>query len=646
MTLLAGQGLEMHFGGPVLFEGVDVDIPANAKIGLVGRNGSGKSTLLRLLSGALDPTEGRVTRAGPIRVGYLAQEMELDPETTVFGALREVFEDADALDTRLRALEQTISETADPEQRRRLLNHHEALQARQLEQGVFDVDRRVGTTLNELGIREGLWERNVGSLSGGERNILGLARVIVAEPDVALLDEPTNHLDLDGVEWFVSWLRRTRSAVLMVSHDRHVLEAAVREIWDLERGKVVRYTGNYSSFRQQRDEARALQARQYKAQQRRIERIEFQARRLMDMANAYDDPAQARRAKAMRKRIERMDKIEAPVGDASSFKATFENVPRHGRIALTLTDVGLVRGTRTLLDGADLEIEYGERVALVGANGSGKTSLFRLILDEGSWENPAVRLGKSVRVGEYRQLHDELDPQITLLDWGQEATGLDIPHASALLHRFRFSRDDLERTLGTLSGGEKSRLQIAKLVHDRVNFLFLDEPTNHLDLEACEQLEAMLQAYEGTLFVISHDRYFLEKLVTRVVEIRDLRLEDHACGFADWWAARAGTERSTALEVRGAKTIDKQAARDAYEARRASRRQHERLVARCSALEQEIEALEAHIPDLEQRLEAAYQPGASESPEDLLGELRKSQDTLAQRVQEWEDVAQALEAAQ
>ena len=635
----------MHFGGPVLFDGVSVDIAGGAKVGLVGRNGSGKSTLLHLLAGTLEPTAGRVTRSGALRIGVQTQEMTLDSATTVFAALREVFAEDEALDAQLRALEADIAAATDPDRRARLLRSHETLQARQLESGVFDVDRRVGTTLNQLGFREGLWSRTVGTLSGGERNILGLARVLVAEPDLALLDEPTNHLDLDGVAWFVSWLRRTRSAVLMVSHDRHVLNEGVREIWDLEQGQIVRYAGNYTAFREQRAKVRAQQLRQYKAQQREIERIEFQARRLMDMANAYDDPAQAKRAKAMRNRLERMDRVEKPVEDTAAFRAAFDGVPRHGRIALTLDDVTLQRGSRTLLDRAHLAIEYGERVALVGSNGSGKTSLFRLILDEGAWENPSVRLGKSVAVGEYRQLHDKLDPATTLLDWMQEATGLDIPGAAALLHRFLFSREDLERSIATLSGGEKSRLQIARLVHDRVNFLFLDEPTNHLDLESCEQLESMLQGFEGTLFVISHDRTFLAKLVTRVVEIRDQALVDHACGFEAWWTARAAAGRDTALDVRGAAVTDKDAARAAYECQRAARRKHERRVARCQALEEEIERLERSIPALERRLEAAWQPGATESPDKLLADLRKSQDTLALRVQEWEDVAKALEAA-
>jgi len=488
-----------------------------------------------------------------------------------------------------------------------------------------------------------MWHRKIGEFSGGERNIIGLARVLLAEPDIMLLDEPSNHLDMDGVEWFIEFLRRTKAAVVMVSHNRHVLDAVTSEIWDLERRRITRWAGNYSDFQRQKAEALALQERQFKTQQQLIKRIEFQARRLRDMAQAYDDPGQARRAKAMMRRIDQMDKVDKPTAKGRTFTASLKGGERHGRIALQIRDFSFSFGERVLFDHANLEIEQGERVCLVGNNGSGKSTLFRQILDSGSWENPVVRLGKSVKAGEYRQLHDVLDPKASLLEWTMAATGLIRSPAASLLHRFLFTRDDLDRSIGTLSGGEKSRVQLARLVHEQVNFLLLDEPTNHLDIPSCEQLEEMLEEYDGTLLVISHDRYFLDRLITRVIEVRDRGLVDHRQTFARWYAERAA-RRATALVDRRAAKSEKADARQAFEERKEKTREERRQKSRLKKLEQRIAELEARQEELRQGLAKAYVDESS--PQDAERINREFQETRAQVEKvyaEWEELAATLE---
>ena len=647
MPLISAHGVRMHFGGPLLLDGVNVEVEPGARIGLIGRNGTGKSTLLRLLRGQSEPTEGSIVHQPRLRVAYQAQELQFEPGRTVHEEMKSVFADAQQIERKMRDLEEHMAATSDETLRARLLKDYERLQEEQGQAGIYDLDRRIESVLSSLGLPESAWHQPIDGFSGGERNVIGLARAVLRDPDVLLLDEPSNHLDMEGVEWFIDWIRRSRAAVVMVSHNRHLLDAVCKEIWELRRSKVVAWTGNYTEFVQLKAEADARQERQYRSQQRLIARLEFQARRLRDMAAAYDDPGQAKRAKAMLKRVDQMDRVERPDTNERTFGAAIKGSGRHGRIALTIKDFHFAYGERVLFDGANLEIEYGDRVCLVGHNGSGKSTLLHQILDEGGWENPTLRLGKSVKVGDYRQLREELDPAQTLEDWAIATTRKPRSEAVELLHRFLFTRQDLDRSIGTLSGGEKSRLQLARLVHEDVNFLMLDEPTNHLDIQACEQLEEMLLEFEGTLLVISHDRYFLDKLVDRVIEVKDRALIDHPMRFADWWRKKEAAGeigRHTALRDRRGEGEEKQAQREAFEEERERRRELNRLRNRHRDLETRIAKLEAQVEDLEGRLEGAYAPGTDPAvAESILAELGAGKKTLAKLYDDWESVSLALE---
>jgi len=641
MPLLSLGHVSVVFGDRPVLDDLVLKVEPGDRIGVIGQNGAGKSTLLKVLAGQLDPSAGTVVRQRGLRIAHQAQELVAAPGATVFAEMRRVFGEDLAREERLRAIEHRLAEHPPEDEKAALLAEYDRLHHEQVAAKSFDVDRRIASVLTSLGLAEPVWEREIASFSGGERNVIGLARAILSRPDVMLLDEPSNHLDMDGVEWFIDFLRESDAAVVMVSHNRHLLDATVRGVWEVRHARVTEWTGNYSDFQRLKAEALALQERQYETQQRLIRRIEFQARRLMDMANAYDDPGQAKRAKAMLRRIERIERIEKPDRGERRFFASLGGGGRHGRIALHVNDFSFAYGDRVLFDRASLEVEFGERVCLVGPNGSGKTTLFRQLLDHGGWENPTLRLGKSVRAGEYRQLHDLLDPSLDLLRWAMDATRLDRSAAAKLLHRFLFTFDDLERPIGTLSGGEKSRLQLARLAHAKVNLLLLDEPTNHLDIQACEQLEEMLEEYDGTLLVISHDRYFLDRIVTRVVELQERSLVSRPGTFAAWWVARrAERRRFTALESRGTPESGGGEAKARREAQKALQREQNRLRTELSSLEARIHALEEQVAELTRRMEEAWEGGGDHRLAAALNaDLARVRDELQTLYPRWEELA-------
>jgi len=659
MALISISHVTAHYGGPILFRDITLDVERGQKIGVIGQNGTGKSTMLRMLAGMQEPQTGQVIRQRGIRVAFQAQELNTPPGATAWTEMESVFATDLARARKLAAMEHEMAAGNEGANSPKLLEEYGRLQHEHEVAGGYRVQQRIESVLSGLGLPRQSWHQPIDSFSGGERNVIGLARIILLDPDVMLLDEPSNHLDLDGVEWFIRFIRQTEAAVVMVSHNRHMLDACANHIWEVHHRKVDVWTGNYTDFVQQKEDALELQERQYKNQQRLIRRLEFQIRRLKDFAKAYDDPGQAKRAKAMEKRIETMDKVEKVNRSELRFHASLGGGGRHGRIALQVKDFSFsypaadgVGPPRVIFDRANLEMEFGERVALVGPNGSGKSTLFKQLLTVAGWENETLRLGKSCHVGEYKQFHSEaLEEGLSVIDWACFATGLLMQPASELMHRFLFTREDLDRPIATLSGGEKSRLQLARLVHQKVNFLLLDEPTNHLDIQACEQLEEMLQDFEGTLLVISHDRYFLDKLVNRVVEVADRKLQPFEGTFAEWWDARS----SRAKEGRG-QTLQLHAQRDAdaaaradslndHERRKQQAREREQARRRLRTVEQRIAQLEEKKLALEGDMEGAYSSGESQEALRLTKLHAEMGRELDGAYKEWESLVALVDSA-
>jgi len=516
-------------------------------VGLVGPNGSGKSTLLRLLAGQLTSDTGFVNRQSGLTVGYLPQEPQLAPEHTVW---QEALTASTALKTVEQQLAQVENKLADPavygnedaltavlEEQARLLDAYEKL-------GGPAYAGRVRATLLSLGFTEADFSLPVTALSGGQKKLVGLAKLLITEPKVLLLDEPDNHLDLAGKERLEQIIRAHKGAVVIVSHDRYLLDLVVDEIVELEDGRLTQYPGDYSEYAFEKQSRLLRQQQLFQAQDKEITRLEQAAKRLLTWGRVYDNEKLIKRGRNILNRLERIERIDKPILERRRMDLELSGWRGSNKV-LEITDLDKVftaaDGTETIvLAGLDLLIWRGERVGLVGPNGAGKSVLFRLINGHEQPTGGQLNRGPSVQIGYYAQEHETLDYNRTLIETIRQAVRFTENVAVSFLGKFLFSYEQARSRVSTLSGGERSRLQMALLTLTNANFLLLDEPTNNLDIASAEVLEDALNEFEGTVLVISHDRYFLDRVVTRIVELQDGALVEYVGNYSDYQAAKAG----------------------------------------------------------------------------------------------------------
>ncbi|HEV2656198.1 MAG TPA: ABC-F family ATP-binding cassette domain-containing protein [Ktedonobacteraceae bacterium] len=527
MLLVNFAKVSKDFGGNSVFEEIDLDILEGERIGLVGENGCGKSTLFKLLANVEAPTEGTIARKRAMTIGYLAQEIDPRQYTkTVFAVVEEVSDTFAALVARLHELEARMAdpENAEDEQAlTTLLDEYGAAQERFEAMDGYMIEHRAKSVLTGLGIGTHQYQQTIGSLSGGEKKIANLARILVQMPDLLLLDEPDNHLDMQAKEWLEQYIRDYPGAVLIISHDRHLLDRTVKKIFQLEDGTIETYAGNYSYYVEERRQRLLQRYEYYMTQKDEIKRLEASLVQLREWAKMNDKFSG--RMHSMEKRIERIkeDLAERPVLLRNRIRVQLDS-ERSGKKVLEVKGLSKSFGERKLFQPFDLTILYGERVGIVGANGSGKTTLLKTLLDILPPDRGTVKIGASVVVGYYSQEQETLPFESTPIDFVRRLKRLSEPQAIGVLRRLLFTYRDMHTTIRHLSGGEKSRLQIARLMLTEANFLLLDEPTNNLDIPSVEVLEAALEQFEGTILTVSHDRYFLDKIATIFVAI-----DEHGC---------------------------------------------------------------------------------------------------------------------
>lgn len=527
----------LSYGTRRIFGGLSLSLNDGEKIGLVGPNGTGKSSLLKLLAGVEPPDSGERTLRRGVTVAYLPQEYAGEGAPTALGEVLLGQPDLLALECELEAIEHQLADPA-------LLDDYDAFglalerQAAALERYEKGDGPRLRNEarglLDRLGLAPEAQGQPLAALSGGQRKFVGLARCLVARPDLLLLDEPDNHLDLAGKELLEGVLRAFKGAVILISHDRYLLDDTVARIAELDAGRLTLYEGNYSSYVTQRELALLRQQEQYVAQQKEIARLEEAVARFKLWASIVIDERHIKQARNKQRQIDRMDKIERPVLERRKLGLAFRSSQRGGQKVLEARHLAKGFGDHLILLDIDFTLWRGERVGIIGPNGAGKSVLFDLLLGKGAPDEGEVWVGPSIRVGAYDQSHESLDPAQTPLDFVRALRPMHEDEAVGILGRFLFAYGQVRDPIGKLSGGEKSRLQLLRLMIGGFNCLLLDEPTNHLDIAATEVLEGALDQFDGTVLTISHDRYFLDRTCTRILELAEGEVVEYIGGYSDY----------------------------------------------------------------------------------------------------------------
>ncbi len=647
MTVLQVDHVSFGYGAEILFEDVSFTLGAGERMALVGPNGSGKSTLLRIIAGEVAPDEGRVLLPKSVRVGYLRQSHEPDVAGRVLDVLLAPFAEARAAREALTAAEHAAA-SGLPEDLDRLAR----AQDRHHLSGADAIEREVSTVAHQVGFSDADLERAVSSLSGGERGRLQLAAVLVSRPDLLLLDEPTNHLDIESTEWLEGFLRGFPGAAVVVSHDRAFLDATCPQTGELGLLRFRLYPAAYTEYLVLRDETLARERREVELQRAEIAKTEDFIRR--NLAGQKTNQAKSRRR--MLEKMARLDLPEDVWTDARKLGMRFAPPRRSGDIVLEAQGLGAVRGERRLFAGIDLLLRRLDRLAIVGPNGTGKSTLLKqlagLPTPPGAEDDGTVRRGTNLDMGYFDQHLESLDPERSCVEEIRAVRpDMVVDAAREYLARFRFYGDDGFRRVGSLSGGERTRLALARLLLVPRNFLLLDEPTNHLDIPACEILEEALRHFEGTLVVVSHDRYFLDRVSTRVLHLEDGKATFYPSGYADYHARRALHDRPgvevDAREVGPQKAAPKPAAKaapaakpapnapaaggkESHEERKRKARELEKRQRRVAELEKLVAGGEAKLKEL--RAELAKDPGGDWG---RVAKLAEEEQALAAKVDAW-----------
>jgi ATP-binding cassette subfamily F protein 3 len=557
MISITVSNATLILGSHAIFRDLNWEIQHDQKIGLIGPNGAGKSSLFKLIIGEHTPEKGgTVIRAKGVTVGYLPQHPEFDPEQIAFSLALEGNPRVAEIESELQSVESRLSDPAvynNAKALERTLDAQHKLIEEFESLGGSNYESRVRELLRGLGLPESDFEKPIRALSGGQKKLIGLARLLLANPSLLLLDEPDNHLDMPGKAYLERLINDYPGAVVIISHDRYILDAIATHIAEIEDGKITTFAGNYTEYIVNKEERLARQEELYQVQQREIGRLEMAIKRYAMWGKVYDNEDFARKAKSMQKRLDKMDKIEKPILERRKMDLEL-NGWRGSNQVLKFEQVSKAFSHRNVLEDITLLIRHSERVGLIGANGAGKSVLLRLILGKEQPTYGEITIGPSVKVGYYAQEHETLDFNQTLIDTVRLTGNMSEGRAVSFLTRYLFSYQQATQRVGSLSGGERSRLQLALLVLSGANFLLLDEPTNNLDIASAEVLENALNDFNGTVLVISHDRYFLDRTVSRILELKDSRITEYIGGYSDY-ALKAGKAARAEVNWIGVKQV-------------------------------------------------------------------------------------------
>ncbi|MCT3125803.1 ABC-F family ATP-binding cassette domain-containing protein [Lactococcus lactis] len=589
MILLQGNGIARTFGGDVLFENINFSLQDHSRIALVGRNGAGKSILLKIIAGVEEASRGTVSKTKDLTMNYLAQDTGLNSSRTIFAEMLSVFDSLRQMEKQLRQMELQMGELAGDELTA-LMKRYDALSEEFRMKNGFTYESEIKSVLNGFRFDDAMWEREISSLSGGQKTRLALAKMLLERPQLLILDEPTNHLDIETLAWLENYLKNYEGSLLIVSHDRYFLDKVVNEVLELSRGELTRFSGNYSRYVEQREQKLLLELKNFEKQQKEIAKLEdYVARNLVRASTT-------KMAQSRRKKLEKMERLDAPTSDDKSANVTFTPEKTSVNVVLTVSEATVGYEDNRLSGPINIDERKGESLAIVGPNGVGKTTLIKSIVGQIPFLAGQAKLGANVTLGYYDQEQGRLTASNTVLDelWNEHRL-LNEVEIRNMLGAFLFSGDDVKKTVGMLSGGEKARLLLAKLAMDHDNFLVLDEPTNHLDIDSREVLENALIDFPGTILFVSHDRYFINRVATKVLEIAPEGSTEFL-GDYDYYVEKKEEVQAESNSSENGEPIESLAQQD-FTAQKEAQKNRRKV-------EREIKACEEKLADLEAKIAA------------------------------------------
>ncbi|HWO95409.1 MAG TPA: ABC-F family ATP-binding cassette domain-containing protein [Bacillus sp. (in: firmicutes)] len=648
MILLQLNNIAKYFGAEPILTNIKMEVQSKDRIGLVGRNGAGKSTLLKIIAGLHSYDEGEIIKPKGVTIDYMGQSTILESELSIWDEMMTVFQPLKHLEQQLRDLEQQMGDPHllnNQTQYEKLLHEYDQLQIQFKDQGGYQYEADTRSILHGFRFSDYDYNTSISSLSGGQKTRLALAKLLLTKPDLLILDEPTNHLDIETLSWLEQFLQNYSGAILIVSHDRYFLDKVVTQIYEVSRTTVTKYMGNYSNYLTQKAEQYERDLKQYEKQQDEISKLNDFIQRNIARAST------TKRAQSRRKQLDRIELLSKPSGDEKSASFFFDIERQSGNDVLKLEDVAVAYTSEAppVIRGINLQIKRGESIALVGPNGVGKSTLLKAVTDQLPLRTGKIHFGSNVAVGYYDQEQANLISNKTVLQelWDDYPTKTE-KEIRTTLGNFLFSGEDVLKTVSTLSGGEKARLALAKLMLQKANFLILDEPTNHLDLDSKQVLENALIDYPGTLLFVSHDRYFINRITTKVIELSAEQAEEYL-GDYDYYVQK----KEEILELQLLEAQEMQAGnkhkkdngpeKNSYtqdkEAKKLARQRKRRI----EEIETQIQELEASIAKSEERLCDPNIYQNHEEVQKINNEKDSYEQILGQLMEEWEELQLLLE---
>ena len=633
MIILQANKIERSFAGEVLFDNINLQVDERDRIALVGKNGAGKSTLLKILVGEEEPTSGEINKKKDISLSYLAQDSRFESENTIYDEMLHVFDDLRRTEKQLRQMELEMGEKSG-EDLDKLMSDYDRLSENFRQAGGFTYEADIRAILNGFKFDESMWQMKIDELSGGQNTRLALAKMLLEKPNLLVLDEPTNHLDIETIAWLENYLVNYSGALIIVSHDRYFLDKVATITLDLTKHSLDRYVGNYSRFVELKEQKLATEAKNYEKQQKEIAALEDFVNRNLVRAST------TKRAQSRRKQLEKMERLDKPEAGKKSANMTFQSEKTSGNVVLTVENAAIGYDGEVLSEPINLDLRKMNAVAIVGPNGIGKSTFIKSIVEQIPFIKGEKRFGANVEVGYYDQTQSKLTPSNTVLDelWNDFKLTPEVEIRNRL-GAFLFSGDDVKKSVGMLSGGEKARLLLAKLSMENNNFLILDEPTNHLDIDSKEVLENALIDFDGTLLFVSHDRYFINRVATHVLELSENGSTLYLGDYDYYVEKKVEVEMSQTEESSTNNQVKESSPVNDYQAQKESQKEARKLM-------RQIESLEAEIEELESQSQAISEQMLETNDADKLMELQAELDKISHRQEEamleWEELSEQV----